>query len=185
MGAPRWTRSRRSRLGDPPALFLRRRPAFNLVAAWVVLYWVPLTLATGLVDPHFRAFPGNMMRYWMPILPAIAIGGLGLVHTGACALLERPPDATGRGRRLAAATVLSLASFAAILTVHDIRDVGLYRGHGATQLYELRAWLDRNGATVDVVWTDRRTARLIPVLLADGVRPSRMAWRHAVLRARW
>ena len=64
----------------PFTLLLWRRPAFRLVGLWCALYWVPLTLATGLVDPDYRVFPGNAMRYWMPMLPAVAIGGLAVVH---------------------------------------------------------------------------------------------------------
>ena len=139
----------------PFTVLLWRRPAFKLVGLWCALYWVPLTLATGLVDPHYRMFPGNAMRYWTPMLPALAIGGIAVVHEAVSAVAARA--------RAAPVAVAALAAAGAILTVHDVRDVGYYRSHGATQLHELRGWLEGDGADVDVVWTDRHTARLMPL----------------------
>lgn len=137
----------------PLALWVRRRP-FRVVAAWFFAFWVPVTLGTGLVDPQFRFFIADKLRYWLPVLPALLIGGLALLHHAV------------RSR----AAVLVLAVVLGVAVPAGARDRDVYRVNGADQLAELDAWLDGPGRDVEVVWTDSYTARLVPLYWDGEVR---------------
>jgi hypothetical protein len=140
-----------------------RRRSFVIVAAWFALLWLPLTLGTGLVVPSFRFVIADKLRYWMPVLPAIAIGGVAVVHRGASLLVERWPG-PGRWRALAApALVIAVAGAAALAGFSQVADGDSYRVNGADQLGDLRAWLAGDGRDVDTLWTDHYTARLLPL----------------------
>ena len=44
---------------------------------WFVAMWLPLTLVSGLLDPGFIRINASLMRYWVPILPALCLGAAG------------------------------------------------------------------------------------------------------------
>ena len=145
----------------PLALFMKR-PAYRIVVAWFLAYWIPLTLGTGLVSPSFRFIQGFNLRYWMPVMPAILLGGLALVNDGARAVAGKL-QATERARSLAGAVAVGVLVIAgAVVELDGLRDVPALRANGATQLEDLRTWLEGEGSDVDVLWTDSRTARVLP-----------------------
>lgn len=59
----------------------RRRLALPLT--WCALIWVPLTLAGGLIEPDDPALRLNLIRYWFPLFPPLAVGGLGVLWLAA------------------------------------------------------------------------------------------------------
>lgn len=62
-------------------LVWRRRLAVPLT--WCALIWVPLTLAGGLIEPDDPALRLNLVRYWFPLFPPLAAGGLGALWLAA------------------------------------------------------------------------------------------------------
>ncbi len=80
----------------PFGLFFLRKPGFRVVLAWFLVFWLPLTLGTGLVVPSFRFFIADKLRYWVPILPAVLIGGVAVVDAAVRALCERAGRAVAR-----------------------------------------------------------------------------------------
>jgi hypothetical protein len=126
------------------------------IAVWSLAYWVPLTLGTGLLMPSFRFIQADNIRYWSPIVPAVAIGSLAVAQ----AVAQRVPR-FGAGLGVAAVTALVIVVSAG--EVRGIERAAFSRGHGATQLAEVRSWLADHGASVPIVWTDSRTARVLPI----------------------
>jgi 4-amino-4-deoxy-L-arabinose transferase-like glycosyltransferase len=146
----------------PFALFFLRRPGFRVVLAWFALFWLPLTLGTGLVVPSFRFFIAEKLRYWMPVLPAILLGGVAVVDVAVRALCERAGGGRRRTPRLVAAAVLvTLALVLGLGGTSDDRSRGVYRVNGADQLPQLRSLLADRGTAVRLVSTDNHTARLL------------------------
>lgn len=144
------------------ALFAVRRRW--TIVAWLAAYWIPLTLAGGVLSPDLRFLRAQLLRYWTPILPAAAIGGLGLVWLlalGGSARLGVPPRAAALVSALA---VVVAAGWVVQSSWPAVERADIYEGNGATQLDELRAWLADEGADVGVVWTDSQTARLMPIV---------------------
>lgn len=149
------------------ALFLVRRPGFRIVVAWFGLFWIPLTLGTGLVVPSFRFFIADKLRYWMPVLPAVLIGGVAVVDLALRALCERAGVA-GRWRVVTPAiVVVVLALVLGLAGSNDDRARSVYRVNGADQLPELRSFLAAHGSEVRLLWTDEYTARLVPLYRRD------------------
>src|SRR4029079_10921852 len=60
------------------ALVVRRR-AHVMLLGWFVAMWLPLTLVSGLLDPGFIRINASLMRYWVPVLPALVLGAAGFV----------------------------------------------------------------------------------------------------------
>ncbi len=141
---------------------LRRNRWF--LVGWIGAYLVPLTLAAGVLSPDLKLFRAQLLRYWTPVLPAVVVGGLGVLAV----LLRRALAATGLPRssalRVAAATVIVTAMVLAFRADRGVAAADIYEHNGATQLDELRAWLQDDGADVDVLWTDSQTARVMPLV---------------------
>ena len=146
----------------PFALVIKER-RFRLVAGWFLAFWIPITLGSGLVVPSFRLLRADQLRYWMPVIPAVVIGGVAVTDRALALALSRVRRAGAPGAWLPAAAVITLALGLGIAGTADDRTRDVYRTNGATQLLELRTWLATKGADVPVIWTDPFTARLIPV----------------------
>lgn len=146
----------------PFALFIRQ-PAFRVVAAWFVTFWVAITLGTGLIDPSFRFIIADKLRYWTPVLPAIVIGGVAVVQFGVRALCSRVRLPARWNTLIPATAIIAAALVVGFAGTSDDRSSELYRTNGATQLLDLRTWLAGPGHDVGLIWTDPSTARLIPV----------------------
>lgn len=134
------------------------------LVGWIAAYLVPLTLASGLVSPDLKLFRAQLLRYWTPVLPAILVGGLGV----AAVLLRRLLALGGLPRptslRIAGVLVVGIAIFTAVRADAGVASADIYEQNGATQLEELRAWLQADGQDVDVLWTDSQTARVMPIV---------------------
>jgi hypothetical protein len=143
----------------PVAVGLRWRPS-AIVGAWVGVFWLLLTLGTGLVFPDFRFLDGTQLRYWTPILPAVAIAGVAVLERGLCAVRDVIPRAPSWSAEVGAVVVVAVLM---VVGGREDRSLTIYRTNGADQLAELRSWLESDGQDVDVVWTDSFTARLLPL----------------------
>jgi hypothetical protein len=139
-----------------------------LLVGWIGAYFVPLTLAAGALSPDLKLFRAQLLRYWTPVLPAIVVGGLGVLVV----LLRRALAATGLSRfaalRLAAASVIVTSMVLAFRADRGVAAADIYEHNGATQLDELRTWLQADGADVDVMWTDSQTARVMPLVVRSA-----------------
>jgi 4-amino-4-deoxy-L-arabinose transferase-like glycosyltransferase len=126
-----------------------RRLALTLV--WFLSLWVPLTLLGGVFSARRPEFPwGYLARYWLPVLPAITIGGI-----GACILIVRLIP--WRYARAAAAGALA----AALTVAYVVPAAGeASRVRRDTAWSELRTWLSARGS-VPVLWTDSYSAQTL------------------------
>lgn len=140
------------------ALAWRRRLAVPLT--WCVLIWVPLTLAGGLIEPHDPALRLNLIRYWFPLFPPLAVGGIGVLWLAATWYAARLRT---RPARIAVPAVLVVAALAAVTSVTDARrDPVIGPDNGRTELAAFRGWMDRHGGSA-VLWTDSRTSGIAEV----------------------
>ncbi|MGH3380115.1 MAG: ArnT family glycosyltransferase, partial [Actinoallomurus sp.] len=48
----------------------------GVFALWVMLLWVPLTLAGGVLNPAHPKLRLQLLRYWYPLFPAFVLGGV-------------------------------------------------------------------------------------------------------------
>jgi hypothetical protein len=137
----------------------------GLLAAWIALLWVPLTLLGGLLNPSQPKLRLQMDRYWFPIFPALILGGVAVVWLAGRAVANRLPVV--RTRPIAIAAVAATATAAVALPPVVIAASGWvgspgYRVNGATHLERFRDWL-ADHKDVPVVWADRRTAAILPL----------------------
>ena len=63
-----------------------------MLLGWFVAMWLPLTLVSGLLDPGFIRINASLMRYWVPILPALVLGAAGFVAWLLARLRDRLPE---------------------------------------------------------------------------------------------
>lgn len=145
------------------ASLLVRHRSFRILAVWFLALWVPLTLGTGLIDPAFRFIRTEKLRYWLPVAPAILIGALAVVHHTVTRVVERSRSTDSIRRWSARGAVSIVALLLAVGAFGGVRDRGVYRINGADEQWALRAWLQDAGQSIDTVWTDGRTARIMPV----------------------
>ncbi|MBA9003525.1 ArnT family glycosyltransferase [Thermomonospora cellulosilytica] len=130
-----------------------RRLALTLV--WFVTLAVPLTLLSGLTDPHHITLRGWLLRYWFPVLPAFLAGGLGALTL----LLARVPAA--RVRTGLAVACCALAGAYVPVAVAQVPD--LPRDNAWN---ELRGWLDGRD-DLEVIWSDHRLAQTLTFYTRD------------------
>jgi hypothetical protein len=137
------------------AAVVTRRRALVLCAVWFVALWAPLTLLGGVIDPHHVALHVEAPRYWVPLLPALALGAAGL--------LALPAASPGHPLRLAAVGVLA-AAVVLVYAIGDLRYVA-HAGEGRDEAgwtdarwSALRSYLHEHSALVPAVASDGRTA---------------------------
>ena len=143
LGAPAWPR----RLALPAAL--------------LVLFWVPLTLLGGVLDPSAPKLRLQLIRYWIPVFPAFVLGGLAALWLLASALSRRLP---GRAR----VALPAVAVVAAAAVVSGVAARGWWAGPqtragGATQMEAFRTWMHDRDGTYRRLWTDPDTRRILAV----------------------
>lgn len=150
-----------------------RRREHVLPLGWFVSFWVPLTLESGLADPHQIHLNASLIRYWVPVLPALCIGAAGAVSV----LLRRLPGWVPAALRPAVNPARAVGVGAALLAccvpmlgfiVHNPRD-GKWNA--------VRVWLHRHDPQVDTVVTDERDALTLGVYRNQPL-GGRAAW-HA------
>jgi len=146
------------------ALALRRRADW-LMLAWFTSMWLPLTLVSGLIDPGFIRINASLMRYWVPVLPAMCLGATAAV-TGALsvvrrhALAARPGVATALTATLAALGLLGWC----VPMLDDIADNPRDRAWSA-----MRAALAENDARIDTLVTDDRDALVLGIYSREPI----------------
>jgi 4-amino-4-deoxy-L-arabinose transferase-like glycosyltransferase len=140
------------------ALVVRRR-AHVLFLAWFVVLWLPLTLVSGLLDPGFIRINASLMRYWVPVLPALVLGSAGFVSWLLARVRERlPADRRPVGVALTAAVaVLGVAVAVVPLLPMIARNP---RDHAWNAM---RAYLHQHDAAVDTIVTDDRDALVLGI----------------------
>lgn len=146
------------------ALVVRRR-AHLLLLLWFLVIWLPLTLVSGLLDPGFIRINASLMRYWVPVLPALVLGASGF----AAWVLAQVRGWLPAGRRTvgvaltAAVAVLGIA--AAVVPV--TRYVERNPRDGAWNA--MRAYLAARDATIDTIVTDDRDALVLGIYRREPV----------------
>ena len=146
------------------ALVVRRR-AHVLLLAWFVVRWLPLTLVSGLLDPGFIRINASLMRYWIPVLPALVLGAAGFVAW----VLARVRGALPAGRRTfgvgltAAVALVGIA--AAVLPVVKVVE----RNPRDEAWNAVRSYLAAHDGRVDTVLTDDRDALVLGIYSREPV----------------
>ncbi len=142
------------------ALVVRRREHV-LLLGWFLVIWVPLTLVSGLLDPGFIRINASLMRYWVPVLPALVIGSTAfvawlLVH------LRRRLSGLGVGVTVAVAVLAVLVAAVPLrgLILDNPRD------HSWNAV---RAWLHTHDAMVSTIITDDRDALVLGIFSREPV----------------
>ena len=135
------------------ALTLWRR-GLLIAAVWLLSLFVPLLLLGGFADPTYISLRLHLTRYWVPILPAIAIGAVGTVRE-IYLLAAAHPQARSRwlGWRLVAVGLVFLAWYPLPMLRYAV-------GNPNDRSWnELRVYLEENDAAVDLISTDYRSGQ--------------------------
>lgn len=149
--------------------------------AWALIYYVPMVLAGGVLDPSAPRMRVQLSRYWIPVAPAVLLGAcatlwLGYRWVAARWVLPRwPGRRPGRrpGARTAGAGLLAglllVASAAWPVTTSygEWGDQPTYRANGATHLEQFRTWLRAERDDVSRIWGDWRTTMVLPLFYAE------------------
>lgn len=147
----------------------RRDRAFAILGSWCGGFWVLLTLFGGGWDPSTPMISTNKPRYWMPILPALYVAGSIVAVLGVRYLVDAVARRGWAPRRVsieAISTVISVVLAMAVLLVSlgDFRSDRSARVNGGfDEMQTFRSWLSENDASVNTVWSDGETARMLRV----------------------
>lgn len=133
---------------------LTRRREYVLPLGWFLSLWLPLTLVSGLLDPGQIRMNASLIRYWVPILPALCIGAAGAVHALLVAVHRRAPNTVRRP--VTALSALGVAAALAVASVPLFDEIA--DNPGDAKWNSLRAWMQRHDRTVATVITDDRDA---------------------------
>jgi len=142
-----------------------RRKQHLLLLGWFLVIWVPLTLVSGLIDPGFIRINASLMRYWIPVLPALVLGAAGFV-AWLLALVRRRLPADRRALGVGLTALVAVAGVVvAVLPV-----VKLVERNPRDQAWNaVRAYLHRHDAQVDTVITDDRDALVLGIYSREPV----------------
>jgi len=146
------------------ALVVRRR-AHVMLLGWFVAMWLPLTLVSGLLDPGFIRINASLMRYWVPILPALVLGAAGFVAW----LLARLRDRLPEERRAVGVTVTAVVAVVglAVAVVPLLPSIARNPRDGAWNA--MRAYLHEHDGEIDTIVTDDRDALILGIYSRDPV----------------
>lgn len=143
---------------------LLRSPGLRLMVLWT---GVPVVLLTLVIQFAWlfdnRILRPEKIRYWLPILPPLIVGG-------AVAIIALGRRLGGEhGRRAAVIVMAGLALLSLSLTGADLDAEQNVTRTGQNQFLELREWAATGGETCQVLWVDRHhwraTSRWIPMYL--------------------
>jgi hypothetical protein len=142
--------------------FARRRDqgAWRFLGVWLVSLWLPMVLAAGLIDPSSPRVRDYHIRYWFLIVPAMFLALAATVRQ--VALWTGP-----RWRAAVAALLVAVLALAALSDLRAVNNTMRFRALGATHPDEIRAWFQTAGRDIDVVWTDSRSIRVLPLYTTD------------------
>lgn len=140
------------------ALLVRKR-GHVLMLGWFLSVWVPLTLVSGLLHPDYIKINASLIRYWIPVLPALCIGAASAVAALLDAVRRQAPSSAQRRVALGCALV-ALAALAlwCVPLGDDIAD----NPRDATW-NSLRAELEAIDDEVDTVVADDRTSLILGI----------------------
>ncbi len=142
-----------------------RRKQHLLLLGWFLVIWVPLTLVSGLIDPGFIRINASLMRYWIPVLPALVLGAAGFV-AWLLALVRRRLPADRRALGVGLTALVAVAGVVvAVLPVVKIVE----RNPRDQAWNAVRAYLHRHDAQVDTVITDDRDALVLGIYSREPV----------------
>jgi Dolichyl-phosphate-mannose-protein mannosyltransferase len=157
-----------------------RRRELVLCAVWCALLWAALLLFAGLIDPHHVTLRDTSPRYWVSLLPPVA-----LATAGALALL--------RGRRPAAPRTLAAATAAAALlafyAVHDVRYMQRFdlardeAGLTDARWSALRAFLHHHDRQLPAIASDGHTLSALDVIYRYAPLGGAVQWHGAAIVA--
>jgi hypothetical protein len=140
------------------ALVVRRR-AHVLFLGWFVVIWVPLTLVSGLLDPGFIRINASLMRYWVPVLPALVLGSTGFVAWLLARVRERLPEGRrSTGVALTAAVAVVGVAVAVVPLLPSIE-----RNPRDHAWNAMRAYLHEHDSAVDTIITDDRDSLVLGI----------------------
>jgi hypothetical protein len=131
-----------------------------LLAVWCFGFWIVMAFL-GLASPSAQNWLDiTGMRYWLPILPALAMGAFG----GVGLLVPERVRLVG-GLSLAHAATAALAAIAlapGLVEFRNCSSTGVWAHDPIERWSDLRSWFATPEAErYDVVWTDRKTRRLV------------------------
>ncbi|MFD2080300.1 glycosyltransferase family 39 protein [Actinopolymorpha cephalotaxi] len=152
----------------------------RLLLVWAGLFFVPVVVLGGWADPHAPMLRLYLPRYWVPIIPALALACTGVVYLGVRYVLmlylrdvpARHAAATMpllRARPALVAGILTLLVTAVPLGVSQqarATDMSVplnraYAANGGTQFEQFRTWLTLHGGEVHTMWGEPRTLRIV------------------------
>ncbi len=146
------------------ALVVRRR-AHVMLLGWFVAMWLPLTLVSGLLDPGFIRINASLMRYWVPVLPALVLGAAGFVAWLLARVRERLPE-QGRGAGVALTAAVAVLGLA-VAVVPLLPSIARNPRDGAWNA--MRAYLQEHDREIDTIVTDDRDALILGIYSREPV----------------
>ena len=144
------------------AVLLRRHPGGRgsvLMLAWFVSMWLPLTLVSGLIDPGFIRINASLMRYWVPVLPALCLGAAAAVAGGLEVLRRRLPE---RSRPLGRAVTAGVVAVGLAVWCLPLLD-DIARNPRDAAWSSMRAYLSAHDRQIDTIVTDDRDALVLGI----------------------
>ena len=145
----------------------RRAPARRTCCclAWFLVMWVPLTLVSGLLDPGFIRINASLMRYWVPVLPALVLGAVGFVSW----LLAWCRRGCGTDRRSLGVAVTAAVAVARHGGGGGADPAQIARNPRDQAWNTMRAYLQAHDADIDTIITDDRDALVLGIYSRDAV----------------
>ena len=140
------------------AVLVRRRGNV-LMLAWFLSVWLPLTLVSGLLDPGFIRINASLMRYWIPVLPAVCLGAAAAVAAALGSLGHTGPAALRAVGKPVALVLTGLLMLAWAVPLID----RIARNPRDAAWNDLRSYLRENDDAVDTVMADDRNALVLAV----------------------
>ena len=131
---------------------------------WFGGMWTFMTLVgflpTLLLGEHATMLRIHKMRYWVPIFPALVVGGVGYL-----AALSNPFSRVKAAAWKVTLAVLLLLS--AVVGVRDLQEISIWTTSGGSHYHDIRAVLSDDGERWDTIWAIdsvwRATTRALPM----------------------
>jgi hypothetical protein len=129
-----------------------RRREYVVPIAWTAMYFAAMVYLTGVLTPHNITLRGRIPRYWVPLMPAIALGAAGCLYGAWRLASARSPNLGRHGLVPGFATVVVLLAY--IVPVHkDLTD-----NPRDSAWNGVRNYLHAHDAEIDTLLTDWRDA---------------------------
>ena len=143
---------------------LLRSPQLRVLALWVV---VPVVGMLAVIQVAWlfdnRILRPEKLRYWLPVIPPLVVGGVASVMV----LGRRLLGARGHVAAIVVAATVALAGV--VLTGAELDRAPLFTRTGQDEYLEFREWAATSGQTCSVMWTDadhwRASSRWVPMYL--------------------